>query len=70
MNEAKQKLSEKIASMTTDQLKETSIIMATALTNEEIIVGTYAERELEKRLTEREFIAHIECVENIMDRAL
>lgn len=66
---AKEKLTARIAALTTDQLVEISLRMNLAMTTEESIVGIYAERELESRMTEAEFVAHLEVLETMLDAA-
>ena len=63
------KLTVKIAALNVDQLKEISLRLTLAITAEEIIVCNRAERELEKRLPEAEFIAHMDVCEALMDLA-
>lgn len=63
------KLNAKIAALNVDQLKEISLRLTLATTAEEIIVCNRAERELEKRVSEAEFIAHMEACEALLDLA-
>ena len=66
---AKEKLTARIAGLTTEALKEISIRMALDTSNEAIIVCSKVEGELLRRLPEEEFIAHCEAVEALMDAA-
>ncbi len=66
---AKEKLTARLSSLTTEQLVEISIRMNLAMTIEESLVGIYAELELEKRMTEAEFAAHLEVLEAMLDAA-
>lgn len=66
---AKEKLTARLAALTTEQLVEISLRMNLAMTAEESLVGIYAERELEKRMTEAEFAAHLEVLETMLDAA-
>ena len=63
------KLTAKIAALTIEQLKEISLRLTLADTAEEILVCNRAERELEKRVSEAEFIAHMEACEALLDMA-
>jgi hypothetical protein len=69
MTDANRKLNDRIRMMTTDQLKEVSIRLTLASTAEEIIVCNRAERELQNRLPEKEFIAHMDILEAMLDNA-
>lgn len=66
---AKEKLTARIATLPTDQLIEISLRMNLAMSTEESIVGIYAERELEKRMTTEEFAAHLDVLETMLDAA-
>ena len=66
---AQQKLTARIASLTTEQIVEISLRMNLATDKEQIIVGIYAERELEKRMTAEEFAAHFAVLETMLDAA-
>lgn len=66
---AKEKLTARLASLTTAQLVEISIRMNLAMSSEETLVGIYAERELENRMTTEEFAAHMEVLETMLDAA-
>lgn len=66
---AQQKLTAKIANLSTDALKEISIRMALDTSNEAIIVCSKVEGELCRRLPEAEFIAHCDAIEALMDAA-
>lgn len=66
---AKEKLTARLADLTTEQLVEISIRMNLAMNNEETLVGIYAERELEKRMTTDEFAAHLDLLETMLDAA-
>lgn len=66
---ATEKLNSRIASLTTDQLKEISIRMALNTTNEAIIVCSKVEGELFRRMPEADFIAHCAAIEALMDAA-
>jgi hypothetical protein len=50
-------------------LEPIAVRMTLATTNEEIVVGTFAERELERRMTETEFLTHMSAVEALLDLA-
>lgn len=63
------KLIAKIAALTVDQLKEISLRLTLADTAEEILVCNRAESELERRVSEAEFIAHMEVCEALLDMA-
>ena len=69
MTTAKEKLTAKIAALTTEQLLEISTRMALHTTNEAIIVCAKVEGELSHRLTEEEFCAHCDVIESLMDLA-
>ena len=66
---ANDKLNAKIAAMTTEQLKEVSLRLTLVCTTEAIIVCNRAERELAQRLSDAEFIAHMEACEALLDMA-
>lgn len=66
---AKENLTARLASLATEQLVEISLRMNLAMTTEESLVGIYAERELEKRMTADDFSAHMEVLEAMMDLA-
>ena len=68
-DEARAALIAKAASMTTDQLLEASLRLNAVCTNEAIIVCTYLEREIERRLPEAEFAAHMEACEALLELA-
>ena len=53
------KLTAKIAALSVEQLKEISLRLTLASTAEEILVCNRAERELERRVSAAEFIAHM-----------
>jgi hypothetical protein len=67
--EAQAKLTARVQAMTTEQLLEVSIRLTLAYTPEEIIVCAACERELEQRLPEAAFIAHMEACEALLDAA-
>lgn len=69
MTNAKQKLNNRIANMTTAELLEISFRMALETSNEAIIVCAKVEGELSRRLPESEFIAYCGAIEAIMDAA-
>lgn len=62
-------LTARLASLTTEQLVEISLRLTLATSNEEIIVCNRAERELERRMPEADFIAHMDACEALMDAA-
>ena len=66
---ATDKLAARIASLTTEQLLEISLRMTLATTGKEILVATYADRELERRLPEADFLAHLATCEALLDAA-
>lgn len=66
---AQQKLTNKIAALSTEALKEISLRLAIVTTNEAIIVCSKVEGELFRRLPDAEFIAHCDAVEALMDAA-
>lgn len=66
---AQEKLTTNIETMTTEQLREVAIRMNTMGTTESIIVCTYVDRELERRLPEAEFTAFMEELEAMLDLA-
>ena len=66
---ASDKLNAKIAAMTTQQLFDASLMLTLATTPEEIIVCSRVERELESRVTEAEFLAHMDACEALLDAA-
>lgn len=66
---ANEKLNAKIASMTTEQLIETTVRLNLVCTPEAIVVCNRAERELERRLPEAEFSALLADLETMLDAA-
>ena len=66
---AKEKLTARLAALTTEKLVEISIRMNLAMNSEEALVGIYAERELVKRMTTEEFAAHLDVLETMLDAA-
>ena len=66
---ANKKLNARIQSLTTEQLLEISLRLTLATTAEEIIVCNRAERELQNRLPESEFVAHMEVLETLLNSA-
>ena len=66
---AKQALTAKMAALSTEALVELSLRFTVAVTNEQIVVCTFADRELESRLSEVEFAEHIAAVEMLLDVA-
>jgi hypothetical protein len=66
---ASEKLNAKLAALTTDQLLEISLRLTLATDVESMIVCNRAERELAKRMTEAEFVAHMEVCETLLDAA-
>lgn len=66
---AKEKLTARLAALTIEQLVEISLRMNLAMSTEESLVGIYAERELEKRMSADEFAAHLEVLETMLDAA-
>ncbi len=66
---ANDKLNAKIAAMTTEQLKEVSLRLTLVCTTDAILVCNRAERELAKRVSEAEFIAHMDACEALLDVA-
>lgn len=63
------KLTAKIAALSVEQLKELSLRLTLATTVEEQIVCNRVERELERRIPEADFIAHMEVCDALMDLA-
>ena len=70
MTDAQAALTARLAGLPTEQLKEISLRMTLADSNEAIIVCTYAERELERRVPEAEFLAHMAEVDALLDLAI
>jgi hypothetical protein len=66
---ANEKLTARLARLTTEQLVEISVRLTLTPTNEAIIVCNRAERELAKRMTKTEFAAHMDAVEALLDAA-
>ena len=66
---ANDKLTAKIAAMTTEQLKEVSLRLTLVCTDDAIIVCNRAERELAARLSDAEFIAHMDACEALLNAA-
>ena len=69
MNDAQAKLVARIASLTTDQLKEISLRLALDPSKEAIIVCAKVEAELEQRLPEAEMLAHCAMLDALLDAA-
>lgn len=69
MTSAQEKLTARIASLTTEQIIEVSLRMNLATTQDQTIVAIYAERELEKRMTPADFVAHMDVLEAMLDAA-
>ena len=69
MINAAEKLTTRIASLTTEQLSEISLRMALETSNEAIIVCAKVEGELYRRMPEADFVAHCEQIETLMDCA-
>jgi hypothetical protein len=69
MTTADAKLTARLASLTTEQLLEIGLRLNLATTTEEAIVCNRVDRELEKRLTDEEFAAHLEACEAMLDAA-
>ena len=67
---ANEKLVAKLAAMTTEQLKEVSLRLTLDCSVEGILVCNRAERELEKRLSVADFIAHMDACEALLDAAM
>ncbi len=67
---ANDKLTAKIAALGVDHLKEISLRLTLDCSAEAIIVCNRAERELAKRLSEAEFVAHMEACEALLDAAM
>lgn len=63
------KLTAKIAALSVEQLKELSLRLTLATTVEEQIVCNRVERELERRIPEADFIAHMEVCDALMGLA-
>jgi len=66
---AADKLNARIASLTTDQLVEISLRLTLASSSEEIIVCNRAEDELQERLSDADFAAHMDACEAMLDAA-
>lgn len=62
-------LTTRIASLSTDQLVEVAMRMALGTSNEAIMVCTAVDRELEARMTEEDFLAHLATIEALWDVA-
>lgn len=69
MTTTRQKFEAKIASASTEMLFEIAHRLALPNTNEEILIANAVDRELENRLSELEFMAHLELMEAILDSA-
>ncbi len=69
MTDAQAKLAARIASLTTEQIAEVSLRMTLVPTHEAIIVCTYAERELERRMSAADFAAHMDACDALLDAA-
>lgn len=69
MNASDKKLTARIAALTTEQLLEIATRLNLADCVESAIVCNRVDRELEKRLSEVEFIAHCEAMEAMLDAA-
>ena len=59
----------KVAAMTTEQLIDASLALSADCSSEAIAACAYVERELESRLPEREFIAHMAYCEGLLEIA-
>lgn len=66
---ARQKLKARVAAMSLQQLKDTSLLLVLATKPEEIIVANFIEDELCERMPEAEFVAHCANLEAILDAA-
>lgn len=66
---AKDKLNARLVSLPTAQLIEISLRLAADLSREACIVASAAETVLMDRMTEAEFVAHMEKVEAALDAA-
>jgi len=67
MNAARAYLAAKLAALPVAQLQEISLRLALGTTTEDILVATMAERELEARMTEADFLAHMAAVDALFD---
>lgn len=63
-------MKEIIASTSTKQLIEMSLMLADKLGTDETYVSAMIDRELERRLPEAEFLAHMDRLEAILDAAM
>jgi hypothetical protein len=63
------KLTDRIATLPTEQLLEISLRLTLATTAEAVLVCNRVDRELERRLPEAEFIAHMDACEALMECA-
>ena len=66
---AQEKLAARLASLTTEQLVEVSLRMSLSMSTEATLVGIYAERELEKRMSAEDFAAHLDVLETMLEAA-
>lgn len=69
MTDAKAKLTAKIAAMTVEELKELTLRMTLAATKEGVVLNAYAELELKRRVSEAEFLAHMEACDALVELA-
>ena len=66
---ANDKLNAKIEAQSTEALLEIATRLNLVCTTEAIIVCNRVDRELERRLSESEFSAHLEAMESMLDAA-
>lgn len=69
MTDAKAKLTAKIAAMTVEELKELTLRMTLATTKEGVVLNAYAELALKRRVSEAEFLAHMEACDALVELA-
>jgi len=69
MNNADQKMTNRIESMTTEQLAEVSLRLTAEPTTEATIVCNRVERVLADRMSGPDFAAHMQACEAVLDAA-
>lgn len=67
---ANDELNARLASLTTAQLMEISLRLTLDDSVDAIIVCSRAERELEQRMPEAEFLAHLDAVDALLDASM
>ena len=69
MTSANDKLTARIASLTTEQLLEIATRMNLATSTEEMVVCNRVDRELAARMSAEDFTRHCEAMEAMLDAA-